>query len=184
MPGRFVFPGGSLEPEDDEGSGFEECLAPPGTEGTDPESLARLPAFARAALRETFEETGLLIGRPAPDGTALPSGIPDRRPWTDFAAAGLVPAFAELRLFARAITPPGLARRFHARFFMADGALARGDLTGDGELEALAWVPMEACRALPMADVSRRALAAALALRRRCLDEPVDARTAGAGLLY
>ena len=161
MPGRYVFPGGALEPEDERPSGFEEALPDPPAAGLDEATRQRLAAFARAALRETHEETGLLVGRPAPDGGCLAS---DAGPvWRAFAHAGLAPAFPALRLLARAITPPGLSRRFHARFFLADGALANGSPHDSDELQAVAWYPAGETAALPMPGITREVLRRALA---------------------
>src|SRR5438132_2678718 len=66
MPGKFVFPGGRVEPHD---------RAVPVAGDLDPQMVAKLMAhvqrpsaakargFAVAAIRELFEETGLLLGR-------------------------------------------------------------------------------------------------------------------------
>jgi 8-oxo-dGTP pyrophosphatase MutT (NUDIX family) len=61
MPGIYVFPGGRVGPEDRQPSGFAEPLPNP-PPGLDRATRQRLPVFARAALRETYEETGLLLG--------------------------------------------------------------------------------------------------------------------------
>ena len=162
MPGRYVFPGGALEPADRRPSGFPEALQPP-PGGIDRDSHAGLAAFARAALRETFEETGLLLGRPA---RYRPGPVADV--WRLYAARGLAPAFADLRLFARAITPPHYPLRFHARYFLAEGRLAQGEIAGDGELEAVAWIPLREVGHLPLPSVTRLVLRQAV-LRRRLL---------------
>lgn len=155
MPGYYVTPGGRLEGIDSRPSGFSEPLQPP--EGdVDAATGRRLPALARCALRETAEETGLLVGRPAPL---------DRRPtphWAPFIEAGLTPAFGDLRLIARAITPAGSPIRFHTRFFLVDGALAEGRLAGDGELEDLRWIPQDLLSTVRLAEVTRLVIAEAL----------------------
>ena len=155
MPGYYVFPGGALEAEDEDPSGFDEALPAPEPDATDAETRDRLPVFARAALRETYEEAGLLLATPGPlrGAPGIGSAV-----WEAYRAAGLEPAFGALRLLARAVTPAGLPIRFHARFFLADGALAQGRPRGNGELEDLAWVPLAAAAALPMAGVTRRVL--------------------------
>ena len=162
MPGVYVFPGGRLSAADRRPSGFAETLAPPPT-GLDARTRRGLAVFARAALRETFEETGLLLGASAahserPD----PAGARAAEVWTAFARAGLAPAFGALKLVARAITPSGSPIRFHTRFFLADGAAAAGHLAGDGELEDIRWVPVAATAALPIAHVTLRVLEEAL----------------------
>ena len=130
MPGIYVFPGGRLSALDRRPSGFAEDLAAP-PPGLDARTRTRLAVFARAALRETFEETGLLLGLPMP--AAAPADAATARApdvWAAFARAGLAPAFGALGLVARAITPAASPLHFHTRFFVAtlrvlEEALAR-----------------------------------------------------------
>jgi 8-oxo-dGTP pyrophosphatase MutT (NUDIX family) len=160
MPNVFVFPGGRVATEDSCPSGFEETLAPPPT-GLDGATFRKLPVFARAALRETYEETGLLVGAAVPGLKS--KGATRATVWSAFEGAGLAPAFGALRPVARAITPTGSPIRFHTRFFVADGGLARGEFSGDGELEDLTWAPLAEIPSLPMAEVSLLVLAEAIA---------------------
>ncbi len=162
MPGVYVFPGGRLSALDRRASGFPEDLAPPPA-GLDARTRRRLAVFARAALRETFEETGLLLGLSTPATDTAAAHAPDV--WVAFARAGLAPAFGALELVARAITPTASTVRFHTRFFLADGANAHGPLGGDGELEDIRWVPVTAAPALPIPEVTLRVLEEALARR-------------------
>src|SRR5215813_12180614 len=67
LPGVYVYPGGRLDPEDRLRSGFMEEFAPLPA-GLDQATTRLAPALLRAAIRETYEETGLLVGergRPA-----------------------------------------------------------------------------------------------------------------------
>ncbi len=163
MPDIYVFPGGRVAPQDRRPSGFAEPL-PDQPPGLDQATRQRLAVFARAALRETFEETGLLLG-----AAAAPSPPPIRgagaEVWNAFAAAGLDPGFAAMRLVARAITPTDSPVRFHTRFFLAEGAAATGQIGGDGELEDIHWAPLESLPGLPMADITLLVLEEALAHR-------------------
>jgi 8-oxo-dGTP pyrophosphatase MutT (NUDIX family) len=173
MPGIYVFPGGRVGPEDRQPSGFAEPLPDP-PPGLDRATRQRLPVFARAALRETYEETGLLLGA-AEAASAQPprlgvpglggSGLGGAAPWKAFAVAGLEPGFAGMRLVARAITPANSPVRFHNRFFLAEGTAAVGEFGGDGELEDLRWAPVESLPELPMADITHLVLEEALAHR-------------------
>ncbi len=160
FPGEYVFPGGLVEAADRHVSGFHETL-PVSAAGLDGKTRRNLFVFARTALRECYEETGLLLV--AGDRPDAPSAG-DRRHqvWRAFAEIAEVPAFAALLPVARAITPLGYPRRFHSRFFMtvlgvsarvrpADPARA---LAGDGELEDLGWVPIEETRRLPLAGAN------------------------------
>ena len=60
-------------------------------------------------------------------------------------------------------SPTSSPTRFHTRFFAADGALARGPLSGDGELEDLHWVRLSDTRKLKISDVTLAVLREALA---------------------
>jgi len=148
MPDVFVFPGGRLDPADRR-VGHDAPLPVPAGGG----SPAMLRALAHTAVRETFEETGLLIGRPG----AAPAEIPSSD-WQAFFATGQVPAVERLTFVYRAITPPLAVMRFHARFFLADAAHASGALAGSGELLDLAWYPLDAALGLPIADVTENLL--------------------------
>ncbi|PWR24920.1 NUDIX hydrolase [Zavarzinia aquatilis] len=148
MPGQWVFPGGRL----DRGDLRMPALplrpdvvaalcrsAPPG----------RAHGLAVAAIRETFEETGLMIGVPDPRASRLDAG-----PLAAFAAAGLVPALDALDYVARAITPPYRPMRFHARFFLAPAEVARGEARPSPELTEVAWVPLAEARALDLPRIT------------------------------
>ena len=165
MPGVYVFPGGRLSRADRQPSGFPEALS--ATPGLDRATSGRLAVFARAALRETFEETGLLLGNQDPGRNSARGRAADRAAvWAAYDEAGFRPAFDGMRLVARAITPKISPIRFHSRFFLADGGAARGELAGDGELVDLGWVPVEVAPTLPMAEVTVLVLQEALAHRR------------------
>ncbi len=62
--------------------------------------------------------------------------------------------------FFRAITPPGRPRRFDARFLVANGEAATGEIgTGDGELLDVEFRSLEDSRNLDIAGITRIALA-------------------------
>lgn len=151
IPDAFVFPGGKVDPDDRRAP----CPLPlaPVTEGavrtsaSVSETAAR--ALAHAAIRETYEETGLFVARPA-EFRAPGSGT-----WREFEARGLAPDHAALGLIGRAITPSVSPVRFHARFFVANANAARGELRSNDELLDLAWYPLEEALQLPIIDVTR-----------------------------
>ncbi|PWR20108.1 NUDIX hydrolase [Zavarzinia compransoris] len=136
MPNQWVFPGGRLDRADlyTPATALRPDVAAPLGRAAPPR---RAHGLGVAAIRETFEETGLMIG--APDARA---GRLDRGPLAAFAAAGLVPDLAALDYVARAITPPYRPMRFHARFFLAPASAARGEARPSPELTEVAWVPL------------------------------------------
>lgn len=150
MPGKFVFPGGRMDSAD--------TRVAPAT-GLDPAVEAKLmarmrggPSAARArglgmaALRETFEEAGLVVGATAKQ--AVRSKAPG---WREFLHTGVHPTLHHLRFIARAITPPGRSRRFDTRFFVADASHVMGDLHdlsgASDELLELHWLTFDEARA-------------------------------------
>ncbi|MFO1106498.1 MAG: DNA mismatch repair protein MutT [Amaricoccus sp.] len=159
MPDKFVFPGGALDPGD-VSLAARLALAEPEPALGDRCAVEVARGLPLAALRELWEETGLLLGRPDPAVAAGLAGLAD---WLGFHRAGLAPDPGALRLFFRAVTPPGRPRRFDARFFLADaGALAGDpdDFSGaSGELSYLRWVELAAARALPLPFITEIVLA-------------------------
>ena len=129
MPGRYVFPGGRVTTEDARHWAGE--LA---------DAEAPFLALKHAALRETFEETGLVVGEPRHVTPGTDALTPVE---TAYLAQGMVPAPAQLRLVGRAITPTASPIRFHARFFVADGEHAAGKLVPCEELDDLHWLPVD-----------------------------------------
>jgi len=134
LPDVYVFPGGRV----DRGDHRVAPLTPLRPEVAhllqQNASPARARALAVAAVRETWEETGLALGT--------------------LSAQGLRPALDALDHIVRAITPTVSPIRFHARFFVAAGDQLQGRLRGNGELLDLDWRTIEGCLALPLADIT------------------------------
>jgi 8-oxo-dGTP pyrophosphatase MutT (NUDIX family) len=155
MPGRYVFPGGRVDPADRQVA-VEHDLAPGNIENLmvamkGNRSPARARALALAAVRETFEEAGILIG--VPTGPASP---PKAEAWQRFFAHGFRPALTQLTFFARAVTPPGRPRRYDTRFFcVAAEAIAHRVAAADGELSDLEWHAIEQARGLDLPNITR-----------------------------
>jgi 8-oxo-dGTP pyrophosphatase MutT (NUDIX family) len=156
MPGKFVFPGGRIEPLD---------RLMPAVSELDPAMEKKLltrvtapgpdyaRAFALAAVREMAEETGLLLGRKRDEAPKTPGDI-----WAEFANAKVHPDLGNIHFIARAITPPRRPKRFDARFFTADaGAVAHkieGIVGPQSELIELVWVPIEEATRLDMPTIT------------------------------
>lgn len=159
LPDIYVFPGGRVDPQDRQVSGFEEHLVPAVETALRRSAPRKHPAsYLRAAIRETFEETGLLLGRPGPK----PLHLPAAEIWRQYAEHGLAPRFEGFDFICRAITPRNSHRRYNSRFFLCDGGVAEGALAGDGELEDLAWRPVAAMASMKLVDVTEYVLAEAV----------------------
>ena len=146
-PGKYVFPGGSLDAADSElacGGRLVEHHRGALAHGLRPGHP--LPeAYARAAIRETFEETGLLLGAAG----SAPEHLPEA--WQPIYALGVGPNLPTLAFIARAITPPGRSRRFDARFFLADAsAISHRTQNNDGEFEEIGWCGLVQAKAMDL----------------------------------
>jgi 8-oxo-dGTP pyrophosphatase MutT (NUDIX family) len=152
-PGAYVFPGGSVDPRD-----ADEQVAWTGPDAAEwgrvfdaPPSLAM--ALVCAAVRETFEESGVLLAGASADSvvadTTSDEWEADRQALLDRSVSlaellgrrGLVLRADLLRPWSRWITPVIEPRRYDTRFFAA--ALPAGQRTRDvgGEASQVAWLP-------------------------------------------
>lgn len=181
-PGAYVFPGGSVDPRDAHaGVGWAGPTAAEwGARLDAPPDLAR--ALVCAAVRETFEESGVLLA--GPDGGTVVAGTSgsgweaDRQELLAGTVSlaellgrrGLVLRSDLLRPWSRWITPVTEERRYDTRFFAA--ALPTGQRARDvgGEADETAWIePAEALSAAGRDDISLLApTAVTLAELRDC----------------
>lgn len=158
LPDKFVFPGGRLEAGDGDlettGALAEHdvgCLMR-GVRHADPERGVR--AFVTAAIRETFEETGYLV---SVDGPADAAG--QAVDWEGLLRAGMRPDLCQLRYVARAITPPGRARRYDTRFFLAEATAVKAFVARtDGELSEIGWFGLDRVSAYDLPSITRMVL--------------------------
>lgn len=151
MPDKYVFPGGRVDPHDGRAHSYREL--PANEEARLRFQSKRIPrAFALTAIRETFEETGLLLGQSAEMPTKAPAG------WEPLYAMDIAPNLEHLRFIGRAVTPPYRPKRFDARFFMAEAEKVliddRPPLDG-AELHDLQWVTLDDAMALDLPNVTR-----------------------------
>jgi 8-oxo-dGTP pyrophosphatase MutT (NUDIX family) len=151
MPNRYVFPGGRVDPAD-----AHIPVATPLDRHVKARLLKaaseqRAHALGVAAVRETFEETGLMLAKP------LKGGTPKKdygEHWKGFLDQGMAPALDCLDLIARAVTPPGRPRRFNARFFMARAGDATGEIRASSEMGDIRWVKLDEARELPLPTIT------------------------------
>jgi 8-oxo-dGTP pyrophosphatase MutT (NUDIX family) len=187
-PGAYVFPGGSVDPGD---YADVDWYGPPAAEFG-----ARLGASAEvaralvcAAVRETFEESGVLLAGEGGGGLLAdpsgPSWEADRNALTSGAlslagllgARGLVLRADLLVPWARWVTPEGEVRRFDARFFAA--ALPAGQVAAGhaAESDHVAWL-----RPAAAVDAARARQISLLPPTATTLHELASAAAAGTSL--
>lgn len=157
MANKWVFPGGRIDPSDFR-AGYTGDLNSETARRLEKELPARRArALALTAIRETFEETGLILGRSAPVASVV-------GPWREYRQVGALPDLSCLTYIARAITPPGRTRRFDARFFTAPVEALRDpdNIVSSGELDEIAWLPIKDAMALELPSITRFVLGEAL----------------------
>jgi 8-oxo-dGTP pyrophosphatase MutT (NUDIX family) len=152
MANKYVFPGGRVDPGDQRIAAGGNLRPHVEARLTKNVSVARARGIALAAIRETFEEAGVLVGERA-------ANLPRTRApaWKNFFTHGVAPRLDQLEYIARAITPPNRTRRFDARFFMADAsAIAHQiDAADNGELLTPCWLTLPEARALDLPTITR-----------------------------
>jgi 8-oxo-dGTP pyrophosphatase MutT (NUDIX family) len=170
--GDFVFPGGKLEVDDNPEDAVQWCTGLDLASAARTLGLEQAPAAALAywvgAIRETFEEAGVLLATTADGGPVrLPAArvadyrraiqADNRAFWSMIKTEKLRLATDRLVYFAHWITPQGLPLRFDTRFFaapMPEGQEAVGD---DHEMISLRWLaPREAIDAQARGELSLR----------------------------
>jgi 8-oxo-dGTP pyrophosphatase MutT (NUDIX family) len=151
-PGGVVFPGGSVDARDadSEVAWVGPDIADWGLVLEAPPELAR--ALVCAAVRETFEESGVLLAGPSADSvvadTSGPGWEADRAALLDRSLSlaellrrrGLVLRSDLLKPWSRWITPVVEERRFDARFFAAALPSPQQPRDVGGEAAAVAWL--------------------------------------------
>ena len=164
LPGRFVFPGGKLDAADQRLAIATQLRPDVRAKVEIGTSASRARGLALAAIRETFEETGVLIG-------ARVSALLRTRSkaWRRFLSHDVTPHIEHLEFIARAITPPGRPRRFDARFFMVDAEQIAHTLeasAASGELLKPVWLTLSQARSADVLPITR------------CIFDEIEARTA------
>ena len=144
VPGAYVFPGGRVDP----GDADPLLLASAGPLPPSPD-----PSYRAAAVREAFEETGILLARD-PGGEWAPDAGADSvlaswraRLLSDsctlhdlLAVTALVPELAALVHFAHWITPEAEPRRYDTRFFLAAVPEGRDVSADPREMSDAVWL--------------------------------------------
>jgi 8-oxo-dGTP pyrophosphatase MutT (NUDIX family) len=156
MPGKYVFPGGGLELADQHmpvARPLDRYAEQRLMRAVKRPSPIKAQALALAAIRETYEETGLLLGAQTNDTSPTQSGL-----WEAFRQAQILPDLAAIHFVARAITPPRRPKRFDTRFFAADTSAITHRIDGmigpDAELVELVWMPIAEARQLDMPAIT------------------------------
>jgi 8-oxo-dGTP pyrophosphatase MutT (NUDIX family) len=150
MPDKYVFPGGRVDDEDASAPSISELSAEVDQQLRFKSSRAPR-AFPLTAVREVFEETGLIVGK-ASGPLKAPAA------WADYYAQNVAPCLEGFTFVGRAITPPMRHKRFDARFFMANAGDALIDdrpPADSRELADLRWFTLPEVAQLDLPNVTR-----------------------------
>ncbi len=126
MPSVYVFPGGRVDRCDSYAGSTGDISARTQTVLEAAYSPRQARALLLAAVRETYEETSLMLGREGSGARNL-----NHKSYDAFRAAGKLPDIGGIEVIGRAITPPRRHKRFDTWFFAKDmngmGALETSD---------------------------------------------------------
>jgi 8-oxo-dGTP pyrophosphatase MutT (NUDIX family) len=150
-PGATVFPGGAVDPADRGARAQAQVVGlDDGAASVEHGLEAGGLGFRVAAVRECFEEAGILLARNAAGwpvdhdpglATARDQLNAGAASFVDLLAArSLVIAGTELRLFSHWLTPIGAPRRYNTWFFVAPAPGGVDGAHDDRELVASSWV--------------------------------------------
>lgn len=135
MPSVYVFPGGRVDRADSYAKYAGELS--PRTERILEAAYSprRARAVVMASVRETWEETGLMLGAESETHRNLPHPSYDA-----FREAGLRPDLSGIEVFGRAVTPPHRHKRFDAWFFVKQlGERKPPEIADSSELLNVGW---------------------------------------------
>lgn len=146
IAGAYVFPGGAVSAEDHDADLISNC-------GEHPD--AEHPAFRLCAIRECFEEAGLLLAHDAAGAMLELDNSATQEKFAKFRQSlnsgklgfaelcqdqGLLPATAHLLPFGHWITPLGAPKRFDTRYFLAMAPGSQSPSHDEAETIAHVWV--------------------------------------------
>lgn len=163
MPDVYVFPGGRVD-RGDSYVKFDGDLSPRAETILEAAySPRKARAVALAAVRETYEETALMLGT---ENHAKKAAHSDPS-WQAFYDAGQVPTLEGVEVFGRAVTPPHRHKRFDTWFFIKHLDLDTPPPTCDSaELLNVGWFTFDEIKKLDC----QRATVMMLQVLRRYLD--------------
>ena len=154
VPGAMVFPGGKVDPADSDASLARHCR---GAEAHDADVLA----FRIAAIREAFEECGVLLARERGSDALVDDAFARRvdarhrkalcageTPLAEIVAAEGIELAGDLPVhFAHWITPDVMHKRFDTHFFLVETPAGQSAVHDGGESVDSVWTTAAAAMA-------------------------------------
>lgn len=138
MPSVYVFPGGRVDRVDSFAPYAGDLSARTERVLEAAVNPRRARAIVLSCIRETYEETGFMLGA-KPETSTRHRNI-NHPTYDAFRQAGLLPDISHVEVFGRAITPPHRHKRFDAWFFHRHlGDVAPPDVNDSHELQNVGW---------------------------------------------
>ncbi|MBC6403897.1 MAG: NUDIX domain-containing protein [Hyphomonadaceae bacterium] len=138
VPSVYVFPGGGVDRADS----YAPCLGNLSTRTKRileaAYSSQKAQAVVLAAIRETREETGLMLGRVSDWKKNIRNDT-----WNEFRQARVTPDLSGIEVFGRAVTPPGRHRRYDTWFFIKHLGADTLPVSDSVELLNVGWFDLE-----------------------------------------
>ena len=141
MPSVYVFPGGRVDRADSFAPYTGEMLPRTHRILSQHYSPSRVRAIILAAIRETFEETGLCLTQKT-DERIKNINHPS---WDALRTQSLLADMSEIEVFGRAVTPPYRHKRFDTWFLLrhVDETTLSGQMVDSAELLNLGWYDLD-----------------------------------------
>jgi len=163
MPSVYVFPGGRVDRVDSYAP-YHGDLSPRVERILETVYAPRKArACVLAAIRETWEETGLMLG----DEQKWTRNISNDS-WDDFRKSEIMPDLSNIDIFGRAVTPPHRHKRYDTWFFIQKFDGDTSVVADSGELSNVNWFTFKEIEKLEL----QRATTMMLAVLREYLERP------------
>lgn len=145
MPSVYVFPGGRVDRADSYADYSRDLSARTERILESAFTPRKARACVLAAIRETWEETGLMVGRKQP----WTKTIRDKS-WQAFRQNDVLPNLSNIEVFGRAVTPPHRHKRYDTWFFVQAFSGDDSQISDSGELTNVDWYDWKQIKSLEM----------------------------------
>jgi len=163
MPSVYVFPGGRVDRADSYAPFHGDLSARTERILETVYSPRKARACVLAAIRETWEETGLMTG----SAKAWTRNM-NNESWDAFRKAEIMPDLSPIEVFGRAITPPHRHKRYDTWFLIQKFDGDTTSVSDSGELSNVGWYTFDEMKSLEM----QRATTMMLAVLKNYLASP------------
>lgn len=149
MPSVYVFPGGRVDRADSYAPFYKDLSSRNANILEAKYTARKARAIALATIRETYEETNLMLGKSAKFKRNI-----NNASWDAFREKNILPDLSEIDVFGRAVTPPYRHKRYDTWFFIQHLSGQRPGISDSAELVNVGWYTIEEIAELKTARVT------------------------------